>query len=306
MTLIKKSKLEKIGAVDVPDIFYNRRMSGLEELDYLFGGGALPGSTFTLCAQGGLGKTTLMLQLMQAYYDNDFNVGYVSGEESKYQIAFKCGHLGVHDVPVANITDVEEICQLIKDEDMDFLVIDSFQHLTTTTDKTGLTFQKWAVNQLCKAAQDNLCCVFIIMHVTKAGILAGSTYVPHTVDVNLQFRSGEDEYGDRKYRVLESSKNRFGSVDEIVTMMTGNGHVFTVDVQKKEQTPKQSKRSAAKQAEFDKILELSGMAITPIMIMEHLDVDYNHAYGRLAELTKNNKLKKIGRGQDAIFQVLKE
>jgi len=304
MTLVKKSNLEKIGKVDVPEIFYQRRMSGLEEFDHLIGNGALPGSTFTLCAKGGLGKSTLMLQLMQAYSENDFNVAYVSGEESKYQIAFKCGHLHVHDVRVANITDVEEICDLIRDEDLDFIVIDSFQHLTTTREYSSVKMQKWAVNELCKAAQDTHCVVFIIMHVTKGGILKGDSYVPHTVDVNLQIHSGEDDYGDRKYRVIETSKNRFGPIDEIVTEMTGSGHLFTVDVGKKEATPKQNRRSAAKQAEFDKILELTGQAVTPVLVMELLDVDYNHAYGRLAELTKSQKMRKIGRGQDAIFQVL--
>jgi len=302
-----KTGLQPIGKIKVPDIFYNRYKSGIDEIDDLFGDGALPGAVFTLCAKGGLGKSTLMLQLLQAYSMQGYDVAYLSGEESKFQIAYKCGHLGVSDVPVDNITDIDEILELINSGDIDFMVLDSFQHITTKRDMSGRAIQKFAVDEICKAAQKSHCCVFIIMHVTKAGQLKGDSYVPHTVDVNMEIRSGEDEYGDKKFRIVEiPTKNRFGPPTEFIAEMTGNGYKFTVDVEPVEANKgKVNKRTAAKQSEFDAILTLlDPPAITPERVMEELDVDYNHAYGRLAELTKNRKLIKYGKGQQAIFKVI--
>lgn len=301
----EKTDLVPIGEIDIPSIYYNRYKSNVVEFDHLLGDGALPGSVITLCAKGGLGKTTLLLQVFQQYKNNGYNVAYLSGEESVHQIAFKCSNLGVDGVPVANITDLEDICELISQHKLKLLAIDSFQHITTKVDYGERKLQRVAIDKLCKVAQENECTVFIIMHVTKQGILKGDSYVPHTADVNMEIRSGEEEYGDKDYRIIEiGTKNRFGPLTEIVTKVSASGHSFTIDPPQKQENT--SKRSNQKQREFDTILTMiEPPAITIPRVMEELDCDYMHAYNRLAELTRNGDLTKFGKGKDSIYKVTK-
>jgi predicted ATP-dependent serine protease len=303
---LTQTDLVPIGEIDIPDIFFNRYKSGIEEVDHLLGNGALPGSVITLCAKGGLGKSTLMLQLFQQYNKRGYKVAYLSGEESVHQIAFKCAHLGVKDVPVANVTDLEDICELISHNKLNVVVIDSFQHITSKVELSGRQIQRVAINKLCKVAQETACTIFIIMHVTKQGVLKGDSYVPHTADVNMEIRSGEEEYGSKEYRIIEiPTKNRFGPPTEIVTKMTSSGYIFTVDVPEK-QEQKESKRSNQKARDFKTILSMvEPPAITIQRVMGELDCDYMHAYNRLAELTRNGDLTKFGKGQNSIFKVTK-
>jgi predicted ATP-dependent serine protease len=307
LTFQKGQGLQPVGEIEIPDIFYNRYKTGLEEFDNLVGGGLLPGSTITFCARGGLGKTTLMMQVMESCVYEGYNSALFTGEQSREQVAFNSPRLNVRKLPVDSETDVDKICQAIEENDLKVVTIDSFQHLTMpSSGLSGRKLQKAMTDKLINCAQENYCVIIFIMHVTVAGTIKGGTYTPHTVDVNMELRSGEDEYGDKRYRILETSKNRFGCTTEVVTTMGHNGHVFTTvdDRPTKSAEPKVNVRTAKKQAEFDQILQMvDPPAITPERVMEALEVDYNHAYGRLAELTKNSLLEKFGRGQDAIFKL---
>lgn len=303
----KQTDLTPISEVNIPSIYYNRYKSGIEEFDHVLGNGALPGSVITLCAKGGMGKTTLLLQAFQQYMNNGLRVAYLSGEESIHQIAFKCSHLNVENVPVANVTDLEDICELIVKNKLNIVAIDSFQHISTKVDYGERKFQRVAIDKLCKVAQENECTIFVIMHVTKQGILKGDSYVPHTADVNMEIRSGEEEYGDKEYRIIEiGTKNRFGPLTEVVTKMTGNGYIFSIDPPQKQDTSSSSKKSNQKQQDFNTILTMiEPPAITIQRVMEELDCDYMHAYNRLAELTRNGDLTKFGKGKDSIYKVTK-
>jgi len=302
----EQTGLTPIGEVDIPAIYYNRYKSGIEEFDHLLGDGALPGSVITLCAKGGLGKTTLLLQAFQQYMNNGLRVAYLSGEESIHQIAFKCSNLNVENVPVANVTDLEEICNLIRYNNLNIVAIDSFQHISSEVDYGERKLQRVAIDKICKVAQETECTVFVIMHVTKQGILKGDSYVPHTADVNMEIKSGEEEYGDKDYRILEiGTKNRFGPLAEVVTKMSGNGYIFTIEPPEK-QDAKTNKRSQQKQNDLSVILSMiEPPAITIPRVMEELSCDYMHAYNRLAELTRNGELTKFGKGKDSIYKVTK-
>ena len=127
---IKTSTFTKVQDIVIPDIFYRRLKCGIQEFDSMFGSGLLPGSSLTFTGQAGSGKTTALLQYMEALAGNGYNVGYASGEENKYQLAFTCKRLNVKSVNVANETDIDTLAASM--EDFDVLVVDSFQALTTT------------------------------------------------------------------------------------------------------------------------------------------------------------------------------
>jgi len=166
------TQFTKVSDIVVPDIFYRRMKTGVDEIDELFGNGILPGSSFTVTARAGCGKTTFLLQLFEALSKNGYDVGYASGEENTFQLAFNCRRLGVDNVKVANLTDVDTLVEATKHYDA--LVVDSFQALTTKEEKNSRELESYAITKLVNAAKLNECAIFFILHLTKGGVLKES------------------------------------------------------------------------------------------------------------------------------------
>lgn len=289
---IEKSAFTKVSDIQIPDIFYRRMKTGVAEFDDMFGEGILPGSAFTITAQAGCGKTTLLLQLMEALANNGYDVGYASGEENQYQLAFTCKRLNVSSVQIANETDVDTLAKAM--QDLDVLVVDSFQALTTRNKLNHAELERYAVTTLINAAKANECTLFFIMHLTKDGKLKGSTLVPHAVDVNVQIMM--DDEGDEQDRVISFYKNRFGPTLDYTATMTSRGFQLSG---KREVTRAPSKKARKKDIE-SKILAIKEPPhITKERIMKELKLTSSQAYFALKELTDAGKLIKLGRGKDA-------
>jgi predicted ATP-dependent serine protease len=291
---IEKSTFTKVSEITIPDIFYRRMKTGIAEFDDMFGEGILPGSAFTITAQAGCGKTTLLLQLMEALANNGYDVGYASGEENQYQLAFTCKRLNVKSVQIANETDVDILAKAM--QDLDVLVIDSFQALSTRNKLNHAELERYAVTTLINAAKANECALFFIMHLTKDGKLKGSTLVPHAVDVNVQIMM--DDEGDEQDRVISFYKNRFGATLDYSASMTSHGFQLSG---KREVTHAPSKKARKKSIE-NKIMAMDPPNITKNGIMKSLNLTSSQAYFALKELTDAGKLKKYGRGDQAVWK----
>ena len=288
---IEQSKFEKVSKIKIPDIFYNRMKCGIKEFDDLFGNGILPGSSMTFTGQAGCGKTTSLLQLMEALSKAGYNVGYSSGEENKFQLAFTCKRLNVTEVSIANETDIDNLAKAM--EDLDMIVVDSFQALTTRTKKNKRELEEYAVSTLCSKAKETECALVFVMHRTKDGKLKGSTLVPHSVDVNFEITMDPD--GDETDRLLTTHKNRFGATGEWGATMTSKGLELTG---KKVQTKALSKAARKKQL-HKQILELDPPNITEAKVMNKLGLTKGQTYVALKELVDTGMLVKFGRGQSA-------
>ena len=289
---IEKSAFTKVSEIEIPDIFYRRMKTGVAEFDDMFGEGILPGSAFTITAQAGSGKTTLLLQLMEALANNGYDVGYASGEENQYQLAFTCKRLNVSSVQIANETDVDTLAKAM--QDLDVLVIDSFQALSTRNKLNHAELERYAVTTLINAAKANECTLFFIMHLTKDGKLKGSTLVPHAVDVNVQIMM--DDEGDEQDRVISFYKNRFGPTLDYTATMTSRGFQLSG---KREVTRAPSKKARKREIE-NKILAIKEPPhITKERVIKELKLTSSQAYFALKELTDAGKLVKHGRGKDA-------
>jgi len=288
---IKPSSFEKVSKIKIPDIFYNRMKCGIKEFDELFGNGILPGSSMTFTGQAGCGKTTSLLQLMEAMAKAGYEVGYSSGEENKYQLAFTCKRLNIQEVAIANETDIDKLASAM--ENLDMLVVDSFQALSTSTKMNSRELEKYAVSTLCSRAKETECALVFVMHRTKDGKLKGSTLVPHSVDVNFEITMDPD--GDETDRLLTTQKNRFGATGEWGATMTSKGLELTG---KKVQTKALSKSQRKKQL-HKQILELDPPNITEKKVMKLLDLTKGQAYVALKELTDSGQIVKFGRGQSA-------
>jgi len=294
------TNFKTVSDIEIPDIFYRRYKSGISVMDELFGEGILPGSSVTMCAAAGCGKTTLLLQLLEGLSRNGYNVGYSSGEENTYQLAFTCNRIGVKEVAVANMTDIDELVDAV--DDLDVLVVDSFQALTTTKKMNSRALEKYAVSKLTRAAKDKECTVFFIMHLTKDGKLKGGTIVPHTVDVNMNIEiDGEIDDNARK---IFFTKNRFGPLNELTLFIGANGYDFSTPIVVEPETKAKSKKSKKKD-ELDTILNMiEPPLIDTNRVMKTLNIDYMRASYLLRDLVNNNKMAKYGKGKTAIYKLI--
>ena len=285
--------------IKIPSIFYTRYKTGISVIDELFGDGILPGSSITMCASAGCGKTTLLLQVLEGLSRNGYEVAYASGEENTYQLAFTCNRINVKNVKIANMTDVDELADQMKN--FDVMVIDSFQALTTKTKMNTREIERYAVSKLTRVAKDTECTVFFIMHLTKDGKLKGSTIVPHTVDVNMNIEIDGDISDD--CRKIFFSKNRFGPLNELNMFIGANGYDFQTPVVVEPSEQKAKSKKTRKAEEIEKVLSIKEPpVITAQRVMKELDIDYMRAYNLLRELTLNGKLVKFGKGQDATYK----
>ncbi len=203
----------------------HRILSGTGEFDRVMGGGVVYGSITLVGGDPGIGKTTLLLQILPRLSRDSNPVLYVSGEESCSQVKMRGHRLGVDDpfLYLLSETSLEAIIQAAQDLTPSALVIDSIQttfssHITSTPGSIS-QIQEVAA-QLMTFAKDRNIPVFLIGHVTKEGAIAGPRLLEHIVDTVLYFE------GDRghSYRILRAVKNRFGATNEIgVFEMTETG-----------------------------------------------------------------------------------
>lgn len=209
------------------DTKVERVFSQIEEFDRVCGGGIVPGSVILIGGEPGIGKSTLLLQVL-ALLSQDSQCVYISGEESKQQICLRAARIGVSEanVKLACETNVEAIVSSLSAKD-NFIVIDSIQTLQSPLVESipgSITQVKACAAELINFAKKNNATVFLVGHVTKDGSLAGPKILEHMVDTVLYF---EGERGN-SYRILRTVKNRYGSCGEVgIFEMRGDG-LFSV------------------------------------------------------------------------------
>ncbi len=210
---------------DVTAASLDRWTTGLAELDFVLGGGIVPGSMTLIGGEPGIGKSTLLLQAAARLEAGGRPVLYASGEESAEQLRMRADRLGdvAGEVRVVGETRLESVLAAARLVDASVLVLDSIQ--TVYTD--ALESAPGSVGQvrecaglLMRFAKDTGVAVIVVGHVTKGGSIAGPKTLEHIVDTVLYFE-GESALD---YRLLRATKNRFGSVDELgVFEMTEHG-----------------------------------------------------------------------------------
>ncbi len=209
---------------EVSDQQVTRIKVGIKELDRVLGGGVVPGSVILIGGDPGIGKSTLLLQVLAGLMGQLKSL-YVSGEESLQQINMRAKRLAldVGSLRCLTETSVEQILNVAQKEQPGMIVVDSIQTLHSEQVQSApgsVTQVREAAAGLVRYAKQMNCAMVLIGHVTKDGTLAGPRILEHMVDAVLYFQSDEGS----RYRVIRAFKNRFGAVNELgVFAMTGLG-----------------------------------------------------------------------------------
>jgi DNA repair protein RadA/Sms len=210
-----------------------RRPTGNAEFDRVTGGGLVRGSAILIGGDPGIGKSTLLLQIVTAVAEDPQPGGakplrsaYISGEEAVEQVQLRARRLGKQSpaVRIAAATNVRDIvASLDQAEPPDLVVIDSIQtmYLDNLDSAPGTVAQvRSAAAELIRLAKQRGFVLMLVGHVTKDGQIAGPRVLEHMVDTVLYF---EGERGHH-FRLLRAVKNRFGPANEIgVFEMTEGG-----------------------------------------------------------------------------------
>jgi DNA repair protein RadA/Sms len=216
------NKVKDLASVDQTSV--DRMAIGVGELDRVLGGGIVPGSVILLGGDPGIGKSTLLIQLVAALAGR-FPSLYITGEESLDQIGMRARRLelSLDGIRCLTETSVEQIIGHAEVEKPRLMIIDSIQTVYTESLSSApgsVTQIRESAAALVRWAKEHHCCVVLVGHVTKEGTLAGPRVLEHMVDAVLYFESD----GGSRYRVIRAIKNRFGAVNELgMFAMTGKG-----------------------------------------------------------------------------------
>jgi DNA repair protein RadA/Sms len=199
-----------------------RSDTGIGELDRVLGGGLVAGSVVLIGGDPGIGKSTLLLQMLGTLGQRVRGL-YVTGEESLAQVAGRGQRLGIalDGLDALAETSIERILAEAATAKPDVLIVDSIQTIWTeqlTAAPGSVSQVRESAARLVRFAKETGTSVFLVGHVTKEGGIAGPRVLEHMVDAVLYF---EGESGSR-FRVLRAFKNRFGAVNELGVFAMGD------------------------------------------------------------------------------------
>ncbi len=210
-------KLSEVAAEEMP-----RTPTGIAEFDRVLGGGLVSGAVVLIGGDPGIGKSTLLLQVLAHLSGTPL---YVSGEESAQQIALRARRLALDAGNLRLLPEIqlEKIQATIAHDRPSVVVIDSIQTLYSEqlTSAPGSVAQvRECAAQLTRIAKSQDITMILVGHVTKEGALAGPRVLEHIVDTVLYFEGDTHS----SFRLIRAFKNRFGAVNELgVFAMTERG-----------------------------------------------------------------------------------
>ena len=221
--LAPSAELAVLSEIEAADVA--RTPTGLSELDRVLGGGVVEGGVVLIGGDPGIGKSTLLLQALDALQRSNLSTLYVTGEESGAQVALRSRRLGLEQSQVKVLAEIqlEKIVATLDANRPAIAVIDSIQTLYSDqlSSAPGSVAQvRECAAHLTRAAKASGVAIVLVGHVTKEGALAGPRVLEHMVDTVLYFEGDTHS----SYRLIRAIKNRFGAVNEIgVFAMTERG-----------------------------------------------------------------------------------
>lgn len=213
-----KSKMTKCQDVE-SNSRYDTRLNIRQEVDRVAGQPIFPSSITIVTGESGTGKTTFLLQVCNEHAKLHRKVGYISGEQNISFLKKICDNCNVKDVELGNISDVDDICDLIPEYSV--MVVDSFPCIKCNETKYGkMTVTRrdqFILEKLAVAAQSSNSALFIVLHATKTGEYKGSTFFKHIVDNMITLRK------DHGVVLACLEKSRLSPASSVTLHMYGHG-----------------------------------------------------------------------------------
>jgi DNA repair protein RadA/Sms len=219
-SLAKTAEVAVLADIEATDVA--RTPTGLDELDRVLGGGVVEGGVVLIGGDPGIGKSTLLLQALDALQRAGMPTLYVTGEESGAQVALRSRRLGLDGSQVRVLAEIqlEKILATLEATQPAIAVIDSIQTVYSEQLTSAPREVRECAAHLTRAAKASGTCIVLVGHVTKEGALAGPRVLEHMVDTVLYFEGDTHS----SFRLVRAIKNRFGAVNEIgVFAMTEKG-----------------------------------------------------------------------------------
>jgi DNA repair protein RadA/Sms len=214
------------------------RPTGIGEVDRVLAGGLLPGSVTLIYGEPGVGKSTLLLQVLSSVATRGGTALLVSAEEAAAQVRARAERLG--PVPpgllVSATADLDVAEDAVRSLGPDLVVVDSIQTVADPRiagSAGSLTQVRSCTDRLVRLAKDVPLepdggrggpAVVLVGHVTKEGAAAGPRALEHLVDTVVSFE------GDRHHalRLLRAVKHRFGPTGEVGLFEMGDAGLCDV------------------------------------------------------------------------------
>ena len=220
---IEKKEAGKIAPANVVDFNKiqkektNRNETGISEVDRVFGGGIIPGSLVLFAGEPGIGKSTLLTQISDASAQkNNKTVLYISGEESASQVKDRFDRLNckLDNIKFVGDTNLEKIISAIREIKPVLVVVDSIQTIYSSiipSESGGVTQIRACTSKFMELSKETGISIILVGHITKDGNVAGPKTLEHIVDVVVYLETDNTQM----YRMMRTTKNRFGSTSEI-------------------------------------------------------------------------------------------
>ena len=201
--------------------------TGINEFNRVLGGGFVPGQVVLLAGEPGVGKSTLVTQICKKLVSS--KILYVCGEENPGQLKLRALRMNYDGANLfttseADVSAIEQIMYSNTGKTkFDFLIVDSIQTLYTPElmSSVGSVAQiRECTQRIVRFSKSMNICTILIGHITKEGEIAGPKVLEHVVDTVL-YMEGDNQH---LYRILRTTKNRFGAVSEVgIFEMTEDG-----------------------------------------------------------------------------------
>lgn len=208
---LKDVRVDFVDLSKIKNIEIHKLKTGFSCFDKVIGGGLTPSSLILLGGEPGIGKSTIISQLI----NEKLNTLYISGEENSSSVKSRFDRLEIkiNNLKFVSENNIEIIIGAILKSKPEFLIIDSIQTLYSNEvegEAGGISQVRACTVKLMEITRKFNMATLIISHVNKSGDLAGPKTMEHLVDCVLNLE------GDRlhRFRILRAVKNRFGSTDE--------------------------------------------------------------------------------------------
>lgn len=303
--------------IEIPDWFYNRMQTGTDSIDFLFGGtelrGWVNGTTMSISAAKGMGKTTGLLQILEAYHLKGYKVAYYSSEQTVYQLAFTAKRTNASHVKLSSFNYIEDALEHAKAEKYDIVIFDSLQKFQSKDGK-GKDQSTYINSMIRRYSQEHGVATGVVLHRTKTGKTKGDSSIEHDVDINLEIIKADPQLYPDSTRIWVVTKNRFGEDLFVALTMTNRGFnwIEPVSISNAIRLPDKDKKTDARTAKKNGIKETilnyisdEGCVSVQFLLKNIDELEGNNLKARniLKDLVMDGTLVQSGRGVTATWEM---